>query len=137
MLFVDELNIAVVWSSICRATADNLLGIGAKVAANSEDGAVRLICVYTKDFNDKQDVKRVVVELNRLNLLPTDKKRSIYYKCDAYTLLGILSGNPYKLAASLYASKDFLPNASESGFAPAYETETTLSMAGKKRKRLA
>ena len=33
---------------------------------------------------------------------------TIYYKCDAYTYLGINSGNDYKLRASLYSSEEIL-----------------------------
>jgi hypothetical protein len=89
--------------------ADNRLGIGAKIAADlNPNENVRVICIYTKDFNDKGDVRRVVLELDKLGLLPRDRKRSIYYKCDAYTYLQIMSDNPYGLSASLYPSKDFL-----------------------------
>jgi hypothetical protein len=95
--------------------AEDRLGIGAKVAADGDLGAVRVICVYTKDFSDKQDIRRVILELDRLNLLPKDKKKSIYYKCDAYSYLDIMSSNPYGLSASLYASKDFLSDHQQDG----------------------
>jgi hypothetical protein len=89
--------------------SENRFGIGAKIAADlGQNEDVRVICIYTKDFNDKEDVRRVVLELNRLDLLPRDKKRSIYYKCDAFTILQLMSGNPYGLSTSLYASRDFL-----------------------------
>ncbi|EXJ85164.1 hypothetical protein A1O3_05839 [Capronia epimyces CBS 606.96] len=94
----------------------------------------RLICIYTSDFEDKADVKRVLVGMKDLGLLNTKGGgygsgsayfragggdgggggagtgglMTIYYKCDAYTWLDITSGNEYKLKASLYCSKDFL-----------------------------
>jgi len=40
--------------------------------------------------------------------LVSEDGRGIYYKCDAYTLLEINSGNEYGLAASLYSSKEML-----------------------------
>lgn len=39
----------------------------------------RLICVYTMDFNDMEDVGRVVRKMRDLGLVET--KKPIYYKC--------------------------------------------------------
>lgn len=61
-----------------------------------------VICVYTKDFSDLADVKRVLSSLDELNV----SKKSITYKCDAYTHLDIMSDNPYKLRATLYSSDE-------------------------------
>jgi hypothetical protein len=105
--------------------AENRLGIGAKVAADGDTGTVRVICIYTKDFNNKQDIQRVILELDRSQLLPRDKNKSIYYKCDAYSYLNIMSGNSYGLSASLYASKDFLSD---------HKKYTTKPLIGTKRK---
>lgn len=116
------------------------LGIGAKIATGTdkaEDDGIRVICVYTKDFTDVEDARRVVRELHDLRLLPKDETRSIYYKCDAYTHLNIGSGNPYNLAASLYSSKDLLakndsttptkrPAPSPKGKEPARKKQTTI-----------
>jgi len=67
-----------------------------------------VICVYTKDFSDLTDVKRVLSNLNELNIV--NKAMRINYKCDAYTHLGIMSDNPYKLRASLYSSDEVRDN---------------------------
>ena len=40
--------------------------------------------------------------------LVKDGLKPIYYKAEAYSLLGIGSDNPYGLKASLYSSKDVL-----------------------------
>lgn len=109
MLFPLEKDSPAVWEKVCYGVADGHLGLGAKIAAKPDGGPERVICIYTRNFNDREDVKRVVQGLHKLNLLPKDEKRSIYYKCDAYTHLNIKHGNEYGLSASLYASMDFLP----------------------------
>jgi len=117
MLFPSEENAPGIWKQIVTATLESQLGIAAKIAS---DGDPRLICVYTKDFSDEADVKRVVQQLKDMNLLPDESSnRGIYYKCDAYTYLDIKSDNPYGLKASLYASKDVLAEKEGKGKAPA------------------
>jgi len=71
-----------------------------------DDRKVRLICIYTKDFSDMQDVGRVVRKMRDLGLIET--RKAIYYKCDAYTYLGLNSQNEYEIKASLYSSVDVL-----------------------------
>jgi Domain of unknown function (DUF1917) len=41
-------------------------------------GVTWLVCVYTKDFIDKEDVKRVIVKLVELGLV---SRRPVSYKC--------------------------------------------------------
>lgn len=107
MLFPTTKDADDVWFLIAKATAEGKLGSAAKVA--TDDGSntpERLICVYTKDFSDTDDVKRVLFKLNDLGLARKGEMRGIYYKCDAYTHLDIKSGNEYKVKASMYSSKD-------------------------------
>ena len=109
MLFPTIEYVDSVWSKVVPATVDGRLGSAAKVATGdeSDDKPERLICVYTEDFSNIQDVKRVLKELKRLKLVSgAADGRSIYYKCDAYTYLDIVSTNEYKLKASMYNSKD-------------------------------
>lgn len=132
MLFVPPFQVDIVWSTVVHATLKNELGIAAKVAPRPEKGSTRdrLICVYTYDFGDKDDVARVLVRLKELDLVkcagpaakPIYYKAGLYirslwaslpaavqlaYSCpDAYTYLGIDSNNPWGLRASLYNSKD-------------------------------
>jgi hypothetical protein len=105
MLFPHETDATGVWKRVALATIENKLGVGAKIATS---GDTRLICIYTRDFSDEEDVRRVVQEIEKMGLLLANTDRSIYYKCDAYTHLGIGSQNEYGLQASLYASKDVL-----------------------------
>ncbi|KAI1248095.1 hypothetical protein MGN70_010344 [Eutypa lata] len=84
MLFRKAEDIDQTWEVVARATANNELGIAAKVAPRPEEESnnersERLICVYTKDFRDLEDVRRVARELKRLGLIPP-RGRPLYYK---------------------------------------------------------
>ncbi|KAI0912441.1 hypothetical protein F4823DRAFT_634104 [Ustulina deusta] len=107
MLFCTIFEVNEVWETIAKATANNELGIGAKVAtkSNVDQRTERLICVYTADFSDKKDVTRVAERLKQLGLV---KNKPLYYKPDAYTYLGIASGNPWEIRASIYDTRSLL-----------------------------
>ncbi|KAG6117158.1 hypothetical protein E4U13_001282 [Claviceps humidiphila] len=97
------------WELVARATANNELGIAAKVAPRSIMGDStrdRLICIYTSDFMDKADVARVLRRMRELKIAGTSR-RKIYYKPDIFTYAGIAGGNPWELAASIYNSNEF------------------------------
>ena len=106
MLFPKLDDLPRVWRQVAEATAEGKLGPTSKVATWEPDNLAKgtLICVYTKDFSELADVKRVLDTLNDLNIV--NKGTAIYYKCDAYTHLGIFSDNEYKLKASLYGSEE-------------------------------
>ncbi|KAF2671038.1 DUF1917-domain-containing protein [Microthyrium microscopicum] len=111
LLFVTTDYVNTVWRTVVKATIEDRLGNGAKIAAQDKaTGGPRVICIYTNDFNDREDIRRVVKELRELKCLHKDEKQSIWYKCDAYTYLSIMSGNEYGLKASLYGSADILTN---------------------------
>jgi len=124
MLFPYEDDATSVWKRVVAGVIEGKLGTAAKIATDDEGKGTRLICVYTRDFSDVEDVKRVVQQLQKMGLLPTEG-RSIYYKSDAYTYLNIYSENKYNLQASLYASKDVLEGKVDSN--------TTAKTAGQKR----
>jgi hypothetical protein len=67
-----------------------------------------VVCVYTKDFQDADDVLRVLHELENMGLLNAGK--IIYYKPDAYTHLNLVrdTAAEYGLQASLYNSRSLL-----------------------------
>ncbi|KAI1117783.1 hypothetical protein F5Y14DRAFT_439071 [Nemania sp. NC0429] len=107
MLFCTSYEINDIWEIIAKATANNELGIGAKVAvrSNVDRRIERLICVYTADFSDMKDVTRVAEKLKKLGLV---KGKPLYYKPDAFTYLGIASGNPWEIRASIYDTRSLL-----------------------------
>lgn len=89
MVFPEVRDVNLVWKVIADATASGELGICAKVATHSGDidgraKQERLICVYTKDFSDGEDVRRVVRQMEVLDLVPKNGPPWIYYKCGAY-----------------------------------------------------
>lgn len=109
MLFPKLDDLPRVWRLVAEATAEGKLGPTSKVGTwepEHETKGTTLICVYTNDFSDMVDVKRVMHALVELGI--TNRESKIYYKCDAYTYLHVKSGNEYKLPASLYSSEDVL-----------------------------
>lgn len=109
MLFPTADQVDKYWAKVAEATAHGELGFGAKVAtdAGGGSGRARGMMVYTRDYEDIEDVRRVLEKLVDLGLVRNEQK-PIYYKVDAYTYLEILGDNPYGLKASLFSSKDVL-----------------------------
>ncbi|PHH54452.1 UPF0696 protein C11orf68 -like protein [Ceratocystis fimbriata CBS 114723] len=110
MLFAESESIDKFWKIIAQATIDDALGVAAKVQLSPESDPVqgrteRLICIYTRNFFDQEDVERVLAKLRELKVTPM---KPIYYKPDIFTYLGIVPGNKYGIKASMYSSKDFL-----------------------------
>ncbi|KAK3384784.1 hypothetical protein B0H63DRAFT_170599 [Podospora didyma] len=119
MLFPEPSKVNDVWATVVRATANNELGICAKVESRVKSEKERLICVYTNDFRDKNDIARVLNRMRELGLVRAGGKQ-IYYKCgashpililefiislrmniDAWTHIGIYGGNEWNIPASM------------------------------------
>ncbi|KAI5364220.1 Putative translation Initiation factor eIF- 4e [Septoria linicola] len=109
MLFPNAGDLPHFWRAVAIATAEGKLGPTSKTAIFNPKEPETVICIYTYDFSDSNDVRRVLKELVDLDLCSAHRK-AIYYKIDAYTYLGINSKNDYKLRASLCSSKDVLLN---------------------------
>ncbi|QKX62970.1 uncharacterized protein TRUGW13939_10138 [Talaromyces rugulosus] len=109
MFFKPPGQIDEYWTTIAATTSRGELGIQAKVATSSSSASSsdRVICVYTHDWEDKRDVRRVLEKSVTLGLVREDQK-PIYYKCDAWTYLDIKANNPWGLKASMYSSRDIL-----------------------------
>jgi hypothetical protein len=90
MIFRNTDSIDETWEIIAKATANNELGIAAKVAPQDvgadERGQDRLICVYTADFRDIKDVRRVADKLKQLGLISA-RGQPLYYKPGRYSWL--------------------------------------------------
>ena len=111
MMFPNPKGVNELWAQIATATANGELGRAAKVAADDGNATgQRLICVYTYDIEDKDDVKRVMVKLRGLgahNGTGAGTQGGVfYYKADAYTHLDIMRDNRWGLKASLYSSSE-------------------------------
>jgi hypothetical protein len=88
LIFVPEQQIDEVWEKIALATEQGLLGGSAKVATakpnpNAVDPNKRVICVYTYDWADEEDVRRVRQALRELGIT-----WRIPYKADEDTYAG-------------------------------------------------
>lgn len=88
LIFVPIKDIDEVWDKIKKATEEGKLGSSAKVATgrpnpNVTNPETKVICVYTYDWTDEKDVKRIREELRKLGI--TNK---IPYKADEDTLSG-------------------------------------------------
>ncbi|KAK4099119.1 DUF1917-domain-containing protein [Parathielavia hyrcaniae] len=110
MLFPKVGEVNEVWRRVCDGVETNRLGTAAKVSTSCQvhGDPTRLICVYTKDFTDVVDVKRVLDALVAMGLVTANMPRGITYKCDAYTYLDIYGKNEYGLQASMYGIKEML-----------------------------
>ena len=88
LIFVDPKNVDEVWAKIKEAVEEGKLGDSAKVATAkqnplAEKSNAKVICVYTYDWTDEKDVRRIREELRKLGI--TNK---IPYKADEDTLSG-------------------------------------------------
>lgn len=89
LVFVDLESVDEVWQKIALAVYKGELGISAKVstAMATPPDKKRVICVYSYDYTDKDDVMRI-----RQKLRDLDITWKIGYKTDAATK----AGNYYK-----------------------------------------
>jgi len=88
LIFVDPENVNEVWVKINKAVEEGKLGDSAKVSTAKPNplaggSKAHVICVYTYDWTDEKDVKRIREELRKLGI--TNK---IPYKADEDTLKG-------------------------------------------------
>ena len=88
LIFVSLDQLEVLWAKIKHSTEEGKLGSSSKVATakqnpNAADSSKKVICVYTYDWTDKQDVMRIRLELRELGVT-----LKIPYKADEDTYAG-------------------------------------------------
>ena len=93
LLFVPAGRIDAGWKVVRQETQSGRLGVAAKVATALQNPLAtnqrtRLICVYTYDCDDLQDVRRVRQRLRELGFT-----KKIPYKTDAATRAGKYTPN--------------------------------------------
>ncbi|XP_041360568.1 UPF0696 protein C11orf68 homolog [Gigantopelta aegis] len=107
LVYRDVCEIDAVWMTIANAVVANKLGQAAKVSCRdspaSDDGS-HVICVYTKDFTDVDDVMRVELMLRQLGVTGR-----LMYKPDIYTILGIYAKNEWHLRPTIYSTTNDWP----------------------------
>lgn len=86
MLWPEGEEAIEVWRIICALTHSHELGIQAKISCSEERelSGERLICVYTSDSDDREDLQRVVDKLRS----SIDPKYRLIYKEDSMTRAG-------------------------------------------------
>jgi hypothetical protein len=100
LLYEPEDAINKNWNTIASSTLKGELGISAKVATAKQVGISKeyVVCVYTENYLDADDVKRVRQRLRELGYT-----QRLYYKPDLYTYLKIYSKTFPNVRASKYA----------------------------------
>lgn len=73
LIFDHAEKIDALWELISVAVQNGHLGPSAKVSTakpnpNAKDNDTRVICVFTEDFNDQEDVRRIEKELRALGV---------------------------------------------------------------------
>ncbi len=105
LLFSSPEYHAAVWETIKTATEAGTLGISAKTTSRTRPdyGVMRgvLTCVYTCNYDDLDDVRRVLVALRGLGFA-----RTLSYKTDEDTLSGRY-GKGVSIYVSPQGSRDF------------------------------
>ena len=124
MLFPPPARVNAVWAAVAEGTVKGELGFAAKVATEGGEGRGRLVCVYTEDWGEVGDLRRVLEGLVGLGFVQgvgggVKRKRGggrgIYYKCDGFTYLDIMGGNEWGLRASMFSSREILEGVGEGG----------------------
>lgn len=103
LVFVQPDDVDKIWEKIKKATEDGLLGGTSKVStaarSKSYSGSKQhVICIYTDDWTDENDVMRVREELRKLGIT-----KKIPYKSDEDTLSGKYAKNGYKNISKYFA----------------------------------
>ena len=98
MMFPGKEDVDTAWKCVSHLLEIGKLGCGAKVAPASRARGQHLICVYTRDWDDEDDVMRVLLEL-RDSGLPCADRRLLNYKTDDATHAGLYSADDAARAA--------------------------------------
>lgn len=102
LIFVPTRRIDNAWSKVKLATEAGRLGEMSKVATakdnpNATNSSIKVICVYTYDWTDEEDVMRIRQELRQLGIT-----RKIPYKADEDTESGKYANQGTKRISKYY-----------------------------------
>lgn len=99
LIYSPSARIDAIWRTVARAVVSGKLGFAAKVSTRDPEDKTHVICVYTEDFTNEEQVRAVEQGLRKVGV--TAQMR---YKPDIYTALGIYSNNPWRLRPTVYIS---------------------------------
>lgn len=103
LLFVKMEHIDKVWREIAQAVYNKDLAGQAKVKMVSGGEQDKLVIgIFTANAGDNSEVMQVLDRIGRLDIAKFCTTRKTYYKLEALSLLGIRSGNKYKLNTVLH-----------------------------------
>lgn len=102
LLFISKSRLDAAWFMIERETKIGQLGVAAKASTSKPNSlasspSAGLICIYTYDSGDLDDVRRVRQRLRELGF-----KRKIPYKTDAETSAGRYAAHGDKNVSMLF-----------------------------------
>lgn len=100
LLYLDSSRIDEFWALLLQSLVDGGLGCGIRVFRRNEK--YWGIYCFTSNFEDQEDVDRVVQELQDLNIKGSSP---IYYKTEILSFLAIDGQNPYGIRPSKYEAK--------------------------------
>ena len=86
--------------SVAAAVVSGCLGFAAKVSARDREKRTHVICVYTEDFTNEEQVRAVEKGLRKIGVTSV-----MSYKPDVHTTLGIYKDNPWGLKPTIYNSR--------------------------------
>ncbi|MEO9257324.1 MAG: putative phosphothreonine lyase domain-containing protein [Crocinitomicaceae bacterium] len=100
LVFTDISEIDTTWQTIKKATERGQLGLGSKAATakdnpNATSASEKVICVYTYNWQDLNEINRVEKALRSIGI-----EQTLFYKTDSDTLQG-----KYKVSGSTGISK--------------------------------
>ena len=87
LIYRNAAEVDRVWRTIAQATFKGVLGRSAKVSTAASRREQHVICVYTDNYLNLEDVMRVRAKLRVLGF-----SEQLCYKPDLYTCLGIYDG---------------------------------------------
>ncbi|XP_031568577.1 uncharacterized protein LOC116303216 isoform X1 [Actinia tenebrosa] len=100
MIFASSKHIDDIWFTIAKAVVAGKLGMTTKVSTKNPPKKSHVICVYTENFTNKDDVRRVEKGLRDLGFYG-----KMSYKADIYTILGIYVNNDFGIAPTIFKSE--------------------------------
>jgi hypothetical protein len=98
MIFSNSASVDMDWSKVAEGVTSGILGIVADVSTKPDDSGMHVICVFTKNYLDMDDVKRVRQGLRSLGFT-----KKLKYKPNAFTSCGVFAKNKWKIPASCYS----------------------------------
>jgi len=84
LIYRSDSEIDTVWKTIAKSTINGELGTSAKVSTARKNSKRHVMCVYTANYLDLDDVTRVREKLRRIGFA-----EKLCYKPDIYTYLNI------------------------------------------------